>query len=262
MRPKALILTGFGINCDYETEFAFNLLGAEARRVHLNDIIDKRVFLDGFQIIAFPGGFSFGDDIASGKVLANKFRYNLENELQKFINEGKIIIGICNGFQAMVKMGVLPGFNENYKEQRVTLTFNDSGRFEDRWVYLKVNQSSPCIFTKGIKDLYLPIRHGEGKFISKDNETREMLNKSEQIVVQYTDENGKPAGYPFNPNGSEDNIAGICDETGRIFGLMPHPEAFLFRTNHPRWTREKIAEEGQGLQIFRNAVNFIKDNLI
>ena len=262
MRPKALILTGFGINCDYETEFAFNLAGAETRRIHLNDIISKRVFLDDFQILAFPGGFSFGDDIASGKVLANKFRYNLENELQKFINEGKIIIGICNGFQAMVKMGVLPGFNENYKEQRVTLTFNDSGRFEDRWVYLKVNQSSPCIFTKGIENLYLPVRHGEGKFISKDNETREMLNKSEQIVVQYTDENGKPAGYPFNPNGSEDNIAGICDETGRIFGLMPHPEAFLFRTNHPRWTREKIAEEGQGLQIFRNAVNFIKDNLI
>ena len=262
MRPKALILTGFGINCDYETEFAFNLAGAETRRIHLNDIISKRVFLDDFQILAFPGGFSFGDDIASGKVLANKFRYNLENELQKFINEGKIIIGICNGFQAMVKMGVLPGFNENYKEQRVTLTFNDSGRFEDRWVYLKVNQSSPCIFTKGIKDLYLPIRHGEGKFISKDNETREMLNKSEQIVVQYTDENGKSAGYPFNPNGSEGNIAGICDRTGRIFGLMPHPEAFLFRTNHPRWTREKIVEEGQGLQIFRNAVNFIKDNLI
>ncbi|MBI5229249.1 phosphoribosylformylglycinamidine synthase I [Candidatus Micrarchaeota archaeon] len=260
--PKALILTGYGINCDYETQHAFNAAGARAERVHLNDIIAGVKNVADYQILAFPGGFSFGDDIASGKVLANKFKYNLSEDLQKFISDGKLVIGICNGFQAMVKLGILPGFDRNYRSQQVTLTFNDSGRFEDRWVYLKINSNSACIFTKGIKSLYLPVRHGEGKFISKNEAVKKRLRESHHIVAQYVNELGEPAEYPMNPNGSEDGIAAICDETGRIFGLMPHPEAFIHKTNHPRWTREQLNEEGMGMQVFRNAVDYAEKKLV
>ena len=259
MKPKVLVLTGYGINCDYETQHAFNLVGGDAKRVHINDIIDKIENLEDYHILAFPGGFSFGDDISSGKVLANKIKFNIFDELQKFIDDGKLIIGICNGFQSMVKLGILPAFERNYKKQVMTLTFNDSGRFEDRWVYLKANPKSRCIFTKIISILYLPVRHGEGKFVTS-NVFLQKLNKNNQVVVRYVDDKGNLSGYPWNPNGSLENIAGICDETGRIFGLMPHPEAYLYRTNHPRWTREKLAEEGMGVKVFRNAVEFINEN--
>jgi phosphoribosylformylglycinamidine synthase len=259
MKPKALVLTGYGINCDYETQHAFNLVGADAKRVHINDIIDKIENLEDYQIIAFPGGFSFGDDISSGKVLANKLKFNIFDDLQKFIGDGKVIIGICNGFQSMVKLGILPAFERNYKKQVTTLTFNDSGRFEDRWVYLKINPKSRCIFTKNIDMLYLPVRHGEGKFVAKEIFLQK-LNKNNQVALWYVDEKGNLSGYPWNPNGSLENIAGICDGTGRIFGLMPHPEAYLYMTNNPRWTREKLSEEGMGVKIFRNAVDFIKEN--
>jgi phosphoribosylformylglycinamidine synthase len=259
MKPKALVLTGYGINCDYETQHAFNLVGADAKRVHINDIIDKMENLEDYQILAFPGGFSFGDDISSGKVLANKMKFNIFGDLQKFIDDGKVIIGICNGFQSMVKLGILPAFERNYKKQVTTLTFNDSGRFEDRWVYLKINPKSRCIFTKNIDMLYLPVRHGEGKFVAKEIFLQK-LNKNNQVALWYVDEKGNLSGYPWNPNGSLENIAGICDGTGRIFGLMPHPEAYLYKTNNPRWTREKLSEEGMGVKIFRNAVDFIKEN--
>lgn len=260
MKPRVLVLTGYGINCDYETEFGFKLAGAVAQRVHLNDIIDKRARLEDFQILALPGGFSFGDDIASGKVLANKLKYNLSQELHRFIDDGKLVIGICNGFQAMVRLGLLPAFEKNYGLQVTTVTFNDSGRFEARWVHLKVNQNSPCIFTRGMEKIYLPVRHGEGKFIPKDEAVRQRLWSNNHVVLQYVDDKGSLADHPWNPNGSIDNIAGLCDETGRIFGIMPHPEAFIFKTNHPRWTRESL-DEGEGLAIFRNAVQWIKDNL-
>jgi phosphoribosylformylglycinamidine synthase I len=257
MIPKALILTGYGINCDYETEHAFSMVGAEAKRVHVNDIIYGIENLEDYQIIAFPGGFSFGDDIASGKVLANKMKFNIFESLKKFIDNGKLIIGICNGFQAMVKMGLIPALNKNYNGQSVTLTFNDSGRFEDRWVYLKGNPNSKCIFTKGIEMIYLPVRHGEGKFVATQ-EILQRLKKNNHVVFQYIDDKGRLGKYPWNPNGSLENIAGICDETGRIFGMMPHPEAYLHRTNHPRWTREQMREEGMGMKIFRNAIEFIR----
>ncbi|HEY6586237.1 MAG TPA: phosphoribosylformylglycinamidine synthase I [Candidatus Methanoperedens sp.] len=261
MIPKVLVLTGYGINCDIETRHAFKLAGAEAERVHINDLISAKERLSDYHILAFPGGFSFGDDIASGKVLANMVKYNIGEQIQEFIGSGKLIIGICNGFQAMVKMGLLPGFNGDYSTQEVTLTFNDSGRFEDRWVHLKANERSKCVFTKGIDRIYLPVRHGEGKFIAKSPQVFAGLKKGNHIVFQYTDVQGNPAGYPHNPNGSIDNIAAICDETGRIFGMMPHPEAFQHRTNHPRWTREELPEEGAGIAIFRNAVEYVKDNL-
>lgn len=260
MKPRVLVLTGYGINCDYETEFGFKLAGAVAQRVHLNDVIDKRARLEDFQILALPGGFSFGDDIASGKVLANKLKYNLSQELHRFIADGKLVIGICNGFQAMVRLGLLPAFEKNYGLQVTTVTFNDSGRFEARWVHLNVNQNSPCIFTRGMEKIYLPVRHGEGKFIPQDEAVRQRLWSNNHVVLQYVDDKGSLADHPWNPNGSIDNIAGLCDETGRIFGIMPHPEAFIFKTNHPRWTRESL-DEGEGLAIFRNAVQWIKDNL-
>lgn len=258
MRPRALILYGYGINCDYETLYGFELAGAKAERVHINQLISGERNLKDYQILALPGGFSFGDDIAAGKVLAIKFKYNLEEPLQRFISDCKLIIGICNGFQAMVKLGILPGFDGDYRSQLTTLTFNDSGKFEDRWVYLKALDSN-CVFTKGIERLYLPVRHGEGKFIPKDDDVLTKLYRNKQVVLKYTDEKGNEnPGYPWNPNGSIDDIAGICDESGRIFGMMPHPEAYLFRTNHPRWTREEVPEEGLGVQIFRNAVKFFE----
>lgn len=258
MIPKVLVLTGYGINCDVETRHAFKIAGADADRVHISDLIDGTKKLSDYQILAFPGGFSFGDDIASGKVLANMLKYNLGDRIQEFIHEGKLIIGICNGFQSMVKMGLIPAFNSNYKKQEVTLTFNDSGRFEDRWVHLRGNPSSKCIFTKDIENIYLPVRHGEGKFVA-DQAALSRLKKGGHIVFRYVDAEGKSAGYPCNPNGSIENIAGICDETGRVFGMMPHPEAFQHRTNHPAWTRKELPEEGAGVAIFRNAVNYVKE---
>lgn len=261
MNPKALVLTGFGINCDMETQFAFKLAGAKAERVHLADLINGKHSLSEFQVMAFPGGFSFGDDIASGKVLANMVRYNLGDRIQEFISDGNLIIGICNGFQAMVKMGLLPAFDGNYEKQDVTLTFNDSGRFEDRWVHLKGSRNSRCVFTKDIDMIYLPVRHGEGKFVVKDDAVLQRLKSENHVAFRYVDKNGNSAGYASNPNGSVDNIAGICDKTGRVFGMMPHPEAFLHRTNHPAWTRENLPEEGAGVAIFRNAVEYVKENL-
>jgi len=261
MIPKVLVLTGYGINCDIETQHAFKLAGASAQRVHINDLINGKERLADYHILAFPGGFSFGDDIASGKVLANMVKYNIGEKIQEFIDTGKLIIGICNGFQAMVKMGLLPGFNGDYATQEVTLTFNDSGRFEDRGVHLKANERSKCVFTGGIERIYLPVRHGEGKFIARNPQVLARLKKGNHIVFQYTDTQGNIAGYPYNPNGSIDNIAAICDERGRVFGMMPHPEAFQHRTNHPRWTREELPEEGAGVAIFRNAVEYVKENL-
>jgi phosphoribosylformylglycinamidine synthase len=261
MTPKVLVLTGYGINCDMETQHAFRLAGADAERVHLTDLTNGTRKLSEFHILAFPGGFSFGDDIASGKVLANMIKYNLGEQVREFIDAGKLIIGICNGFQAMVKMGLLPGLNGDYATQEVTLTFNDSGRFEDRWVHLRANRRANCVFTKGLDTIYLPVRHGEGKFVAKSPEVLARLKKGNNIVFQYTDSEGNLAGYPHNPNGSVDNIAGICDDTGRVFGMMPHPEAYQHRTNHPRWTREELPEEGAGVAIFRNAVEYVKEKL-
>jgi len=259
-KVKVLVLYGHGINCDSETKYAFELAGAQVQKVHTNELIEGSSSLDAFDILVFPGGFSFGDDIAAGKIHAVKFKYKLRENLQKFISEGKLILGICNGFQIMVKIGILPGFNHNSWAQQVTLTFNDSGRFEDRWIYLDV-EKSPCVFTRGLKKLYLPVRHGEGKFYAQ-SEILAQLKKENLIVARYVGPQGeKDPGYPANPNGSVDNIAGICDPSGRLFGLMPHPEAYLFRENHPRHTRETLPEEGMGLQIFRNAVQYVKENL-
>ncbi len=276
MKPRVLVLTGYGINCDYETEYAFNMrrVGGRAERVHVNDLIEKSPdgkSLAKYDILVIPGGFSYGDDIAAGKVLANKLRHNLREQFDRFIEEGKLILGICNGFQVLVKMGLLPAVGGAYGEQQVTVTYNDSNKFEDRWVYLAVNPKSHCIFTKGLDTIYLPVRHGEGKLVAGDAEALARLHEGGHVVVQYVDREGKLDGYPFNPNGSQDSIAGLCDPTGRIFGLMPHPEAFNHYTNHPDWTRRKEAlirngknfesQKGDGIRIFQNAIEYIRMNL-
>jgi phosphoribosylformylglycinamidine synthase subunit PurQ / glutaminase len=261
-KPRALILTGYGINCDYETAHAFSFpsVGGEGVRVHLNDLIAAPQLLRDCQMLVIPGGFSFGDDIASGKVLAVKLRMRLLEPLRQFIERGRLVLGICNGFQALVKLGLLPNLS-GACQQDVTLTFNDSGRFEDRWVYLQVNPASTCIFTMGMDWVYLPVRHGEGKFIPRDPSTLATLDACHCIVMRYVDKDGQLAGYPWNPNGSIANIAALCDPTGRVFGLMPHPEAYQHVTNHPRWTREPVPPEGMGVQIFRNAVAYVNEAL-
>ena len=208
--------------------------------------------------MAIPGGFSFGDDLSAGKVLANKMKTNLHDEVMEFVKSGKLIIGVCNGFQVLVKYPLLPSM----EKQEATLTFNDCGRFLDRWVYLRINEKSRCIWTRGITQLYLPIRHGEGKFVVKDENVRKKLHDEGLIALQYCDKQGNITDeFPWNPNGSIDSIAGICDKTGRIFGLMPHPEGYLYKTNHPRWTRGE-SEKGEGLKIFRNAVEYAEENLV
>jgi phosphoribosylformylglycinamidine synthase I len=260
-QPRALVLTGYGINTDYETAHAFSLVGGEGVRVHLNDLIATPQMLRDYQMLVIPGGFSFGDDIASGKVLAVKLRTHLLEPLREFIDRGRLVLGICNGFQALAKLGLLPNLTGACR-QDVTLTFNDSGRFEDRWVYLSVDPASTCIFTMGMDRVYLPVRHGEGKFIPRDSATLATLEARHCIVMRYVDEKGQLAGYPWNPNGSVANTAGICDATGRVFGMMPHPEAYQHFTNHPRWTREPVPPEGMGVQIFRNIVTYVNEALL
>lgn len=262
-RVNTIVLTGFGINCDYETADAFRRAGATADRVHLNDVIADPAMLRRYHILAVPGGFSFGDDIASGKILANRLRYTLGGPLKEFIAAGKLIIGICNGFQVLVKMGMLPMLNGGFS-QEVTLTHNDSGRFENRWVHLRTAPGNVCVWLRGIDKLELPVRHGEGKFVPGHADILKTLRVRGMIALRYCLHDGEAArgDFPANPNGSVDDVAGICDASGRVFGLMPHPEAYTERTHHPRWTREPLPEEGLGLQVFRNAVEFAGENLV
>lgn len=273
---KALVLTGYGLNCDYETDFSLKLAGADTERVHINELISgpqsgARATLDNYHILVFGGGFSWADDHGAGVIMAARFRYNIGEEIEDFVREGKLIIGICNGFQALVNLGLLPGFNGDYRSRKVALTYNDTGNFVDTWVKLKVREDTVCIFTNGISSLDLPVRHGEGKFYAKQEIIDKLIEKN-QVVVQYADKKGNPAQgkWPSNPNGSLHDIAGICDSTGRIFGLMPHPEAHNHYTNHPDWVirKEELSrlnrsiekEEGKGIAIFRNAVEYIRKN--
>jgi len=261
-----LIPVGYGLNCEDETAYAFNIVGAKTSKIFLKDLTDKPKLLENYHILAMIGGFSFGDHIAAGKVLANIYKFSLGEEIQRFIESEKLIFGECNGFQTLIKTGILPGFNADYTTQRFTLTYNDSGIFEDRWVKLRINPKSKCIFTHGIREIYLPVRHGEGKFIMRNEADLTKLRENEQIVMQYADEQGfATVQYPQNPNGSVESIAGICDPTGRIFGKMPHASAYLSPYNHPNWTRQKIYDtlpkEGEGIKIFRNAVEYASREL-
>ena len=274
-KVKVIVLAGNGINCEYETSHAAKMAGADlVEIVHINELLRKEGVLDAYHLLCLPGGFLDGDDLGAAKACANRFRHatlpasgarsgaRFWDELMRFIERGGLIFGICNGFQLMAKLGLIPALGRSYGEQEVTLTFNDSGRFEDRWVHLKVNPDAPCVFTGGLERVYLPIRHGEGKLITADAAIAQQLAEKGLACLHYTDADyrGATMAYPQNPNGSQEGIAGICDETGRLFGLMPHPEAYLHRTNHPRWTREALPEEGAGVAFFRNAVEYIRDN--
>ena len=251
MRVKTLILRAPGTNCDVETAFAFQRAGAVADLVHVNKLIRGEQRLADYQIMVIPGGFTYGDDIAAGKVLANELRLKLGADIQRFIENGGLILGLCNGFQVLVKAGILPWVSDG-GEPPLTLAINDSGKFECRWVHLGVNKEKPCVFTQGIDSMYLPVAHAEGKVVA-DPEVLPELN----TVLYYTDEQGNTdAGYPYNPNGSVGNIAGICDASGRVFALMPHPERHIRGTQHPQWTRQGAKEQGDGFPIFLNAVKW------
>ena len=264
-KPKAIILRTAGTNCDYETKYALEKAGADVDLVHVNQLVKDKGLLSSYHIFVLPGGFTYGDDIAAGKVLANQLRHHLLDELTRFVDDGKLVIGICNGFQVLIKMGLLPGINgtqpsSNEYRQEFTLTYNDSNKFEDRWVYLK-SFSDKSVFIDNDCMLYIPIAHAEGKFVADNGGELENLGKSGQIIFKYVDKDGNIANYPWNPNGSLDNIAGICDSTGRVLGMMPHPERYIEPTQHPRWTREGLKAEGDGIAIFRNAVNYVKEKM-
>jgi len=253
-RVRTLIIRAPGTNCDAETAFAFQQAGAVVSSVHINQLISGEKHLSDYQILVVPGGFTYGDDISAGKVLANELRLKLGEDILRFIEDGGLILGICNGFQVLVKAGILPWLS-NGASPLLTVAANDSGKFECRWVYLRVNKESPCIFTKGIDSLYLPVAHGEGKVVA-DPKVLPELN----VVVYYADEQGdNKAGYPYNPNGSVGNIAGICDASGRVFALMPHPERHIRSTQHPQWTRQEAREYGDGFQVFLNAVKWAQN---
>ena len=274
------MLTGFGINCEEEMAAAYRLAGAEATIVHLNEVLHGRVSIHDFDVLNFPGGFSFGDDLGSGVVLANKLRYRqvgggveagtggrtLLTDIQAFVASGKFVLGICNGFQVLVKLGLLPNLGGDFRPE-MTLTHNASGRYENRWVRLQVNPLSTTPFLRGLTTLEVPVRHGEGRLVVPDAATREQLEKKGLNCLSYVDAAGDgTSAYPFNPNGADLNCAGLQDATGRIFGLMPHPEAYLAACNHPDWGRRKrggsdAGEVGEGLAIFRNIVEFISSAL-
>jgi phosphoribosylformylglycinamidine synthase len=260
-RVRVIILRTAGTNCDKETAFAFEAAGAEAELVHINRLAAGEKRLSDYHILAIPGGFTYGDDIASGKVLANEMVNKLNKDLINFVKGGKLVIGICNGFQVLVKAGLLPGLSGCGRAVEATLTHNDSARFEDRWVYLKKGAGTGCVWTDGTRDMiYLPVAHGEGKFIPRDKDVLRRLERDRLIVFEYVDAAGRKSPYPWNPNGSVGNIAGISDPSGRVFGLMPHPERHIDPLQHPRWTRESKKKEGDGLSIFKNGVAFIEKN--
>lgn len=262
-KVKVIVLRTAGTNCDNETAFAFSKVGADAELVHINELIRKKKKLLDYHILTVPGGFTYGDDIASGKILANEIKYNIRKDIEKFLSCGKLMLGICNGFQVLVKMGLLPALGGRLWNADVTLNLNDSGKFEDRWCYLKRSSGNISVWTKDLPDIiYLPVAHAEGKFIPRNDAALNALKKNKQIAFQYSDQNGKRGSYPVNPNGSIDNIAGISDTTGRVLGMMPHPERFIRKSQHPRWTREILKEEGHGFYIFKNGVEFAKKNLL
>jgi len=263
LRPKALIITGDGLNCENETSYAYSLAGADSVLFHISDVLSGRIKIKEYDILTFIGGFSNGDHLGAATVQAARFRNALNEEINGFISSKKPIIGICNGFQTLVKLGILPGIDNDHSNRSCTLLMNDSACFEDRWVNLSGNMASKCIWTKNIDKIFLPVRHGEGKFYAEEDVIKK-LEQNNQIVFRYSDESGKiTSKYPENPNGSLGSIAGICDHSGLIFGLMPHPEAYLHGVNHPYWTRLKaegksILEKGDGLKIFKNAVDYCK----
>ena len=285
MIPRALILRAPGINRDEDAAAAIELAGGRAERVHVNRIVEGTARLADYALLIIPGGFSYGDHLGAGKLLAVDLAHRLGDQIAAFVASGRPVLGICNGFQVLVKAGILPGIAPGPRDQEpgagtppgsrslrfgsgqasvlgsplVTLTDNASGRFECRWVRLAADPASRCIFMQGIeRPIEVPVAHGEGRFVARDGAVLDRLRANGQIALRYIAARGGPPGYPDNPNGSVDAIAGICNPAGNVLGLMPHPEDAILPQQHPRWTREPWRDEGDGLAIFRNAVRYAR----
>jgi len=263
-KPRILIITGYGLNCEAESEYAWAQAGAAPERMHLHDLLERPEHLLDYAGLMFIGGFSFGDHLGSGQVMAARLRRRLRPELERFIAAGRLILGVCNGFQIMVKLGLLPGLDSDYFTQRLALMKNDCGVFQNFWVTLRFEEKSPCVFTRGLEPLPLPIRHGEGKLYTPDRALLERVEAGGGVACRYADPATGAATreFPHNPNGSLNAIAGLCDPTGRMFGLMPHPEAYVHPENHPQWTDQRrrgaLPPRGLGLKIFENAVAHLR----
>lgn len=302
-KPRVLILRAPGTNCDWETAYAFECAGALAERLHVRRLLENPRLLTGYQILCIPGGFSYGDDIAAGKILAVQLQHHLFPALQEFHQAGKLILGICNGFQVLLKSGLLIPPDDAGRPV-ATLTWNTTPRYEDRWVHLEVAQEQ-CVFLREIQRLELPIAHAEGRFVVREMATLEQLHAAGYLAIRYawppsldrrlfaeastaTQAASLPGGsslaatagrtplpapqpaeqlhldwrrnlpYPWNPNGSLGNVAGVCDATGRVLGLMPHPERFIDSTHHPRWPRGEWHAPPHGLRLFVNAVRYFE----
>lgn len=260
---RVLVLTGLGLNCESETEAGFRLAGATPERVHLLDLLEGRAPhpLSAYAILAFIGGFAFGDHLGAGFVFANKIRFRLYDAFLAFLERGGLVLGICNGFQTMTRLGMLPGLDGDFRTPRATLAPNDRAGYRDAWVTLTFDPASPCVWTRGLTTMELPARHGEGKFLPATPEVMARMEAAHQVVARYAGPDGRPTeAWPENPNGSAGGVAGVCDPSGRLFGLMPHPDAYLYGFHHPRWTRRRLAQgpvpaTGEGLAIFQNGVD-------
>ena len=271
--PKVCVLRAPGTNCDIETAYAFELAGARPERLHLNRLLENPAQLAEYQILCIPGGFSYGDDLGAGIIFSRQLRGQLNDAIRQFLTADKLVLGICNGFQTILKAGLLmrrgvADASESGLESDITLTWNSNGRYTDRWVRLKVTSHNSA-FLRGIDEFDVPIAHAEGRIAVRSPELLEQLRNQQQIALCYWSTRaaqlaataGDPTRIellpePENPNGSLANIAGLCDDTGRVLGLMPHPERFLFATQHPHWTRKGLRGEGDGIRIFRNAVTW------
>jgi phosphoribosylformylglycinamidine synthase len=244
-RPNVLILRAPGTNCDQETAFAFEQVGATTEVLHINRLLEAPERFRQFQVFCIPGGFSYGDDLGAGRILGSQMQHHLADEMARFKADGKLILGICNGFQVLMKSPVL--LEGDAAGPAATLTLNDCGRYQDCWVRLEVAWTK-SVFLAGIERMYLPVAHAEGKFVARDERVLSELDAAGQLVLRYAAED--------NPNGSMSHVAGVCDATGRVLGLMPHPERHIDPMHHPRWTRGQAGPAGDGLQLFSNAVRY------
>jgi phosphoribosylformylglycinamidine synthase len=263
--PSVLVVRAAGTNCDAETAFAFERFGGKSQVTHVNRLLADPGTLRRHHVLAFPGGFAYGDDAGAGAVLACELGATLAEPLADFIEQGGLVLGICNGFQALVRLGLLPGLDAPLGNQELSLTDNDSHKYEDRWVRLSI-ESRRCVFVGDMTPPELPLAHGEGKIVCRDETVRRRLAADDRVVFRYSDADGRPTQrYPDNPNGSEDAVAGLTDKTGRVLGLMPHPERALFGTHHPDWTRTAAGggappDDGPGAALFANACDWVRKN--
>ena len=266
---KTLIFSGFGLNCENETAYACEQVGFSQVEVHhINQLYSGTLDVFDYAFVVMIGGFMDGDDLGAARAGTNRYTYRplpggegFLEQLHRFVEQGRLVLGICNGFQLLVKLGLLPGRTEDAHRQQVSLTTNDNGRFEDRWVHLRVDPDSPSIYTRGLEQMELPIRHGEGRLVGATPELTDSLVNGHLSPLRYCTPEGEPtSSYPHNPNGSPHGMASLCNPQGTVMGLMPHPEAYNHYTNHPRWTRKPAPtdEAGEGLALFKNAHTYLK----